>query len=156
MTVDWAGFQRELVASLVQAVRSTVAENPGKRFYGAALYMIYAETDGVIRLPTFGMNSEDALAHLPAERRSDLRWSPADWVQGSVDWLPDDRARSWEHTLTTEACHGTQQQWESTFIDISPRSSASARTPERLSARPASSTGTSWYCPSTTNTTSLC
>jgi HEAT repeat protein len=112
---DWVGFQRELVASLVQAVRSAAAERPGERFYAATLDGIYRETDGVITLPNLGLNSEEALAHLPAEQRSDLRWSPADWDGYDVNWLPDDRGRSWEHALAAEACRGTQQQWNSTF-----------------------------------------
>src|SRR6266568_1467069 len=115
MTVDWAGFERELVAALVRTVASTVVGSPDHSFYAAALDRVYRETDGVITLPNLGVNCEEALAHLSAERQSDIRWSPADWEFYFDDWLPGDRARDWERALTAEACRGTQRQWELTF-----------------------------------------
>src|SRR5450755_4164686 len=102
MTVDWAGLEHEMVAALVRTVESAVADSPDRRFYAAALDRIYREIDGVITLPNLGMNCEEALARLPVERQSDIRWSPADWEFYFDDWFPSDRARDWESALTAE------------------------------------------------------
>lgn len=113
--LDWAGFESALVDALAQAVRSTVVGHPEERFYAAVLDRIYRETDGVIRLPSLGMNSVETLAQLPVEDQADLRWSPADWDHYDDDWVPEDPAGNWDRQLTAEACRGTTRQWESTF-----------------------------------------
>jgi hypothetical protein len=115
VTFDWAAFERALTDALVQAVRSTIAEHPDERFYGAVLDRIYRETDGRITLPNLGMNSVEALASLPVEEQADLRWSAADWYHYGDEWLPEDLARVWERALTAEACRGTTRKWASTF-----------------------------------------
>lgn len=113
--LDWAGFECALVDALVQAVRSTIAEHPDERFYAAVLDRIYRETDGLIRLPSLGMNSVEALAQLPVEDQAHLRWSPADWDHYDDDWVPEGSDGDWEWQLTAEACRGTTRHWESTF-----------------------------------------
>ena len=113
--LDWASFERVLVDGLVQAVRSTIAEHPDERFYAAALDRIYRETDGQISLPSLAMNSVEALARLPAEEQTDVRWSAADWDHYDDEWLAEDLTRDWARQLTAEACRGTPRQWEATF-----------------------------------------
>ncbi|MEV4546208.1 DUF4303 domain-containing protein [Micromonospora echinaurantiaca] len=115
VTLDWAGFERVLVDALVRAVRSTVADRPGERFYAAVLDGIYRETDGRITLPTFGMNSVEALARVAVEEQADLWWSAADWDYYDDEWLAADVAEAWERALTAEACRGSSRQWERTF-----------------------------------------
>jgi hypothetical protein len=115
VTLDWAGFERDLAGALEQTVRSTMAEHPDERFYAAVLDGIYRETDGRITLPNLGMNSVEALAQLPVEKQAALRWSAADWDHYDDKWLPEDLARAWERALTAEACRGTTGQWTSTF-----------------------------------------
>ncbi|MEU7793259.1 DUF4303 domain-containing protein [Micromonospora tulbaghiae] len=113
--LDWASFERVLVDGLVQAVRSTIAEHPDERFYAAALDRIYRETDGQISLPSLAMNSVEALARLPAEEQTDVRWNAADWDHYDDEWLAEDLTRDWARQLTAEACRGTPRQWEATF-----------------------------------------
>ncbi|MFD6695552.1 DUF4303 domain-containing protein [Micromonospora aurantiaca (nom. illeg.)] len=96
--LDWASFERVLVDALVQAVRSTIAEHPDERFYAAALDRIYRETDGQISLPSLAMNSVEALAQLPAEEQTDVRWNAADWDHYDDEWLAEDLTRDWERS----------------------------------------------------------
>lgn len=105
---DWVAFEDELVAGLVAKV-TEVAEGE-RRLYAAALGNIYAEADGVISLPSLGVNSEEELAG-----DEDVRWSPPDWDNWWDSWLPGDRWRHWERTLTAEAGRGSSQRWHRTF-----------------------------------------
>lgn len=63
--------------------------------YAAALGALHAETDGVIRLPMLGANSEEQLAE------EDLRWSLPDWNALWAPWLPEDRWCHWEQVLAS-------------------------------------------------------
>ncbi|MFI5490506.1 DUF4303 domain-containing protein [Micromonospora echinaurantiaca] len=92
-----------------------MADRPGERFYAAVLDGIYRETDGRITLPTFGMNSVEALARVAVEEQADLWWSAADWDYYDDEWLAADVAEAWERALTAEACRGSSRQWERTF-----------------------------------------
>ncbi|MEU8657339.1 DUF4303 domain-containing protein [Actinoplanes philippinensis] len=112
---DWATLEHELTTALVRAVRSVIAEHPGERFYAAALWLLYREADGPIRLPLLGADTVAAIAGATPGDRDDLRWSPADWDHDVIDWLPGDEGRRWEHDLTAHACRGTSAQWEATF-----------------------------------------
>ena len=99
----------------MRAVSALVADHRDERFYAAALWLLYRETDGPIRLPMLAVNTEQALDRLPADERNDVRWSPADWEYDDVDWLSDDVARRWEHDLAAHAGRGTVAQWDATF-----------------------------------------
>ncbi|WP_093621937.1 DUF4303 domain-containing protein [Actinoplanes philippinensis] len=112
---DWATLERDLTTALVRAVTSVLAEHPGERFYAAALWLLYRESDGPIRLPLLAANTVAAIERTPADDRDDLRWSPADWEHDIIDWLPGDDWRRWEHDLTAHACRGTPAQWEAAF-----------------------------------------
>ncbi|NGO76555.1 DUF4303 domain-containing protein [Streptomyces sp. YC504] len=106
--MDWPAFESELTAGVVEKV--TEAASTGGRLYAAVLGELYAETDGVIRLPMLGANSEDALAG-----DEDVRWSLADWDTVWDAWLPEERWAFWERTLTEEACRSSVRHWERTF-----------------------------------------
>ncbi|GIJ63767.1 hypothetical protein Vau01_112830 [Virgisporangium aurantiacum] len=112
---DWRALENDLADALVRAVSALVADRHDERFYAAALWLLYRETDGPIRLPMLAVNTEQALGRLPADERDDLRWSPADWEYDDVDWLSGDVARRWEHDLAAHARRGTVAQWDATF-----------------------------------------
>jgi hypothetical protein len=113
--LDWAEFERSLHDGVVQSVGEAVGNHPGEQFYAAVLYDIYAEEDGLIALPSFGINSVEALAREPAGLQAQLRWSAPDWDGYHDDWLPDDLAGHWEKALTAEACSATTRHWRKTF-----------------------------------------
>src|SRR4051794_15981240 len=98
---DWSGFEQFVTDAVVQTVRRVVAERPDQRFYAAAFAEIYRETDGVISMPLLGMNTVEAVDGYPDEDREDLRWSPPDWQECDVDWLPEREHRRWADALTT-------------------------------------------------------
>ncbi|MER7172772.1 HEAT repeat domain-containing protein [Streptomyces mesophilus] len=106
--MDWPAFEGELTAGVVEKV--TEAAGTGGRLYAAVLGELYAETDGVIRLPMLGANSEEALAG-----DEDVRWCLADWDTVWHPWLPEERWEFWERTLTEEACRSSVRHWERTF-----------------------------------------
>ncbi|MBC9715009.1 DUF4303 domain-containing protein [Streptomyces sp. TRM66268-LWL] len=106
--MDWPAFEDELTAGVVAKV--TQAAGVGDRLYAAVLGEFYAETDGVIRLPMLGANSEEALA-----ADVDARWSLPDWDTVWHPWLPEARWEFWERSLTEEACRGSVRHWERTF-----------------------------------------
>jgi hypothetical protein len=112
---DWRALENELTDALVRAVSGVAADHPDERCYAAALWLLYRETDGPIRLPLLSVNTVEALDRVPADDRDDLRWSPADWEFDEVDWLPDELARRWEHDLAVHARRGTVAQWDATF-----------------------------------------
>lgn len=109
---DWAGLERDLTDAVVRAVSAVVAEHSDERFYAAALWLLYRESDGPIHFPMLSVNSVEALAETDPDDREDLRWSPADWAYQDADWLPDDR---WPRDLTAFACRGTGEQWDAAF-----------------------------------------
>jgi hypothetical protein len=113
--VDWARFEQAMADAVVDTVRATVAQRPEQHFYAAAFGEIYAETDGVITLPMFGMNSVEALLEHPDDERDDLRWSLADWVDCDLDWLPAQEHRRWQEAITGHARRGSTRQWDDTF-----------------------------------------
>ncbi|MBO2449160.1 DUF4303 domain-containing protein [Actinomadura barringtoniae] len=106
--MDWAAFEDELVAGVVAKVTERAGQASG--LYAAVLGEIYAETDGLIRLPMLGANSEEELAG-----DEDLRWSLPDWDTVWESWLPEDRWSQWERALTDEAGRSTTRHWERTF-----------------------------------------
>src|SRR5436190_14870299 len=112
---DWRALENDLAGALVRAVSALVADHRDERFYAAALWLLYRETDGPIQLPMLAVNTEQALDRLPADQRGDVRWSPADWEYDDVAWLSDDVARRWEHDLAAHARRGTVAQWDATF-----------------------------------------
>ena len=101
-------LEDELVAGIVTMV--TEVADGERRLYAAALGNIYAETDGVISLPSLGVNSEQELAG-----HESIRWNPPDWDNWWDSWLPDERWRHWEQAITDEAGRGSRQQWHRTF-----------------------------------------
>jgi len=112
---DWVGLERDLTAALVRAVSSVIAARPDERFYAAALWLLYRESDGPIRFPLVAANTVEAIQRAPAEDRDDLRWAPADWDHSDIDWLPDEDGRRWERDLTAHARRGTSAQWDAAF-----------------------------------------
>jgi hypothetical protein len=112
---DWRALENDLTGALVRAVSALVADHTDERYYAAALWLLYRETDGPIRLPLLAVNSEQALDRLPAAERDDVRWSPAGWEYDDVDWLSDVVAHRWEHDLAAHARRGTVAQWDATF-----------------------------------------
>ncbi|MGI5170688.1 DUF4303 domain-containing protein [Spirillospora sp. CA-253888] len=106
--LDWAAFEDDLVAGVVVKV----AERAGKgdRLYATGLAEIYAETDGVIRLPVLG-----AVSHEEVAEDEDLLWSVPDWGTQWFEWLPEERWRHWERTLTDEAGRSSTRHWQRTF-----------------------------------------
>lgn len=112
---DWAGLERDLTAALVRAVSSVIAAHPDERFYAAALWVLYRESDGPIRFPLLAANTVEAIQRAPAEDRDDLRWSPADWDHEDIGWLSDEGGRRWERDLTAHARRGTSAQWDAAF-----------------------------------------
>jgi hypothetical protein len=113
--LDWRALENDLTDALVGAVSALVAEHRDERFYAVALWLLYRESDGPIRLPVLAVNTEQALDRLSADERDDVRWSPADWKYEDVDWLSDVVARRWEHDLAAHARRGTVAQWDATF-----------------------------------------
>jgi hypothetical protein len=112
---DWAGLERDLTAAVVRGVSSVIAEHPDERFYAAALWLLYRESDGPIRFPMLAANTVEALERNPADDRDDLRWSPGDWEHDDVAWLSAEDIARWERDLTAHACRGTSQQWDAVF-----------------------------------------
>lgn len=113
--IDWRGFEQVVADAVVRTVHALVAERPGQRFYAAAFGAIYRETDGVITLPMFGMNTLEAVHGYPAEDREDLRWNLEDWEDCDLDWLPEQDHRRWQETLTAFARRGSTRQWQDAF-----------------------------------------
>lgn len=105
--LNWAALENELVAGAV--VKVTEHADQVGPLYAAALGELYAETDGVIRLPMLGANSEGELDE------EDLRWSLPDWNALWAPWLPEDRWCHWEQALTEEAGRCSTRHWERTF-----------------------------------------
>lgn len=103
VTFPWADFERDVVAGLTTTVDQAIRAQPDRHWYAAALWLIYAETDGMIGLPALSLNSEEALAGQP-----DVRWNPADWEDLADDWLP---AR-WQSALTD---HASGRNWQRVF-----------------------------------------
>jgi hypothetical protein len=94
--LDWDAFREALQTALLEAVS---AETSGP-WRVAALNELYAETDGVIGVPSLFLNDDG----------EDMD-SPADWGDGIDDWAPE----PWIETLTAEACSGTVSHWEDIF-----------------------------------------
>lgn len=94
--LDWDEFRNALQTALLEAV-SAAAGGPWR---AAALNELYAETDGVIGVPSLFLNDDG----------EDMD-SPADWGDGIDDWAPE----PWIEALTTEACSGTVSHWEEIF-----------------------------------------
>ncbi len=108
---DWSAFEQAVTDAAVRTVRAM----PAGRWYVAAFGEIYRETDGVVTLPMFGMNTLDALDGYPPEDREGLRWSLPDWADCDLDWLPEPDRRRWEEALTAHACRGSTRQWQAAF-----------------------------------------
>lgn len=106
--LDWMEFEDDLVTGVVLKV--TERAGGGDRPYAAGLAEIYAETDGVIRLPMLGAVSQEEVA-----RDEDLLWSVPDWETQWFEWLPEDRWQHWEKTLTDEAGRSSTRHWERTY-----------------------------------------
>jgi hypothetical protein len=93
--LDWDAFREALQTALLEAV-SAEAGGPWR---AAALDGLYAETDGVIKVPMLYLNDD-----------GEYMDSPADWKIG-LCWAPE----SWIVALTSEACSGTVSHWEDIF-----------------------------------------
>ena len=77
--------------ALQTALPEAVSAEAGGPWRAAALDGLYAETDGVIKVPMLYLNGD-----------GEYMDSPTDWKIG-LCWAPE----SWIHALTSEACSGT-------------------------------------------------
>jgi len=103
--LDWEALREALQTALLEAV-SAAAGGP---WHAAALYQVYAETDGIITAPGLFLNHDGE--HID---------SPGNWGDGIHDWAPERLIEA----LTAEACSGTVSHWEDIFAryrDVLPR-----------------------------------
>ena len=61
MRFDWAGFETDLTAAAVTAVRALAGAAAGQQPYAVAFSEFYAETTGVIYLPNLALATEQTV-----------------------------------------------------------------------------------------------
>lgn len=120
--MDWSGLEAAAAEHLMRAVTSVRTDHPDENIYGAAFYLFYAETDGLIRWPLVGVGTRESFERVAARYRDrgiaipdvDLRWSPADMAyQVEAESTEDD----WADRVTAEACRtGSTDHWEATYL----------------------------------------
>ncbi len=93
--LDWDAFREALQTALLEAA-SAEAGGPWR---AAALEGLYAETDGVIKVPMLYLNDDGEYMDLPTDWKVGLCWAPELWI----------------NALIAEACSGTVSHWEDIF-----------------------------------------
>ncbi|MGX9672045.1 DUF4303 domain-containing protein [Mycobacterium sp. HM-7] len=104
MPFDWPGFEADLTAAAVTAVRALVASAAGQQPYAVAFSEFYAETTGVIYLPNLALATEESVPE------PSCRFSPPDWEFQDYEWSDTDAG--WSHRLVDAVSGLPRAQWE--------------------------------------------
>lgn len=104
MPFDWAGFETDLTAAAVTAVRALVGAAAGQQPYAVAFSEFYAETTGVIYLPNLALATEETVPE------PSCRFSPPDWEHQDYKW--SDTAGHWGDRLVDAVSGLPRAQWD--------------------------------------------
>jgi hypothetical protein len=99
---DWPGFEADLTAAAVTAVRALVGAAAGQQPYAVAFSEFYAETTGVIYLPNLALGTEDSVPE------PSCRFSPPDWEFQDYEWSGTD----WGDRLVDAVSGLPRAQWD--------------------------------------------
>jgi len=101
---EWAGFETDLTAAAVTAVRALVGAAAGQQPYAVAFSEFYAETTGVIYLPNLALGTEESVPE------PSCRFSPPDWEHQDYEW--SDSAGDWGDRLIEAVSGLPRAQWD--------------------------------------------
>lgn len=104
MPFDWPGFEADLTAAAVTAVRALVSAAAGQQPYAVAFSEFYAETTGVIYLPNLALATEQTVPE------PSCRFSPPDWEYQAYEWSDTDAG--WSDRLVEAVSGLPRAQWE--------------------------------------------
>ena len=104
MPFDWPGFEADLTAAAVTAVRTLVGSAAGQQPYAVAFSEFYAETTGVIYLPNLALATEESVPE------PSCRFSPPDWEFQDYEWSDTDA--NWGDRLVAAVSGLPRAQWE--------------------------------------------
>jgi len=104
MDFDWAGFEAELIRAAGDAVRALAAAAAGQRPYAVAFSEFYAETTGVIYLPSLALATEESVPE------PSCRFSPPDWEYQDYEW--GDTDANWGERLSEAVTGLPRAQWQ--------------------------------------------
>ncbi|MGV0737822.1 DUF4303 domain-containing protein [Mycobacterium syngnathidarum] len=104
MAFDWDAFETELTLAASSAVRTMVQAATSETPYAVAFSAFYAETTGVIYLPSLALATEESVAD------PDCRFSPPDWEYQDYEWGETDSG--WGEQLIAAVTGLSRAQWE--------------------------------------------
>lgn len=104
MRFDWAGFETDLTAAAVTAVRALAGAAAGQQPYAVAFSEFYAETTGVIYLPNLALATEQTVPE------PSCRFSPPDWEHQDYEW--SETAGDWGDRLVEAVSGLPRAQWD--------------------------------------------
>lgn len=104
MAFDWEAFETDLSLAAATAVREMVEAADAETPYAAAFSEFYAETTGVIYLPTLALATEESVDD------PDCRFSPPDWEYQNYEWAETDSR--WGERLSAAVTGLPRAQWE--------------------------------------------